>query len=76
METLTGKTALITGAKGGLGTYVTKTFLSAGANVVGVSRSIQQTDFSHPRFAAVAGELFSGDAAQAVAKAATSRFTN
>lgn len=63
MEQLDGKVALITGAKGGLGTYVTKAFLAAGANVVGMSRSIhirsnvawrpssrKQTDFPHPRF--------------------------
>jgi len=74
MEQLDGKTALITGAKGGLGTYVTKTFLSAGANVVGVSRSIQQTDFPHPRFSAAAGELATGDAAQSVASTVASRF--
>ena len=74
MEQLETKTALITGAKGGLGTYVTKTFLLAGANVVGVSRSIRQTDFPHPRFSAVPGELSSREAAQALASAVTSRF--
>lgn len=74
MEQLDDKTALITGAKGGLGTYVTTTFLAAGANVVGVSRSIQQTDFSHPRFYAVPAELSSLDAAKAIASAVTGRF--
>jgi NAD(P)-dependent dehydrogenase (short-subunit alcohol dehydrogenase family) len=74
MERLDDKTALITGAKGGLGTFVTNTFLAAGANVVGVSRSIQQSDFPHPRFSAVPGELSSGGAAQALASAVVSRF--
>jgi|SRR5579864_1029246 len=74
METLDGKTALITGAKGGLGTYVTETFLAAGANVAGVSRSIQQTDFPHPRFFAVPAELSSLNAAQTVVKELTGRF--
>ena len=74
MEQLEAKTALITGAKGGLGTHVTKTFLLAGANVVGVSRSIRQTDFPHPRFSAMPGELSSREAAQALASAVTSRF--
>jgi NAD(P)-dependent dehydrogenase (short-subunit alcohol dehydrogenase family) len=74
METLDGKTALISGAKGGLGTYVTRTFLSAGANVAGVSRSIQQTDFPHPRFSAVPAELSSLNAAQVIVKAVTGRF--
>ncbi|HXA05092.1 MAG TPA: SDR family NAD(P)-dependent oxidoreductase [Bryobacteraceae bacterium] len=74
MERLDDKTALITGAKGGLGTHVTQTFLAAGANVVGVSRSIQQTDFPDPRFSAVPGELSSREAAQAIANAVTGRF--
>jgi len=74
MERLDDKTALITGAKGGLGTYVTQTFLAAGANVVGVSRSIQQTDFPDPRFSAVPGELSSREAAQAIANAVMGRF--
>ena len=74
METLDGKTALITGAKGGLGTYVTETFLAAGANVAGVSRSIQQTDFPHPRFFAVPAELSSLNAAQTVVKELAGRF--
>jgi NAD(P)-dependent dehydrogenase (short-subunit alcohol dehydrogenase family) len=74
MERLDDKTALITGAKGGLGTHVTQTFLAAGANVVGVSRSIQQTDFPHPRFSAVPGELSSREAAQAIANAVAGRF--
>jgi NAD(P)-dependent dehydrogenase (short-subunit alcohol dehydrogenase family) len=67
MERLDHKTALITGAKGGLGTFVTKTFLAAGANVVGVSRSIEASDFPDPRFVAIAAELSSGNAARRVA---------
>jgi NAD(P)-dependent dehydrogenase (short-subunit alcohol dehydrogenase family) len=55
---------LITGAKGGLGTFVTKAFLAAGATVAGVSRSIQQSDFDHPRFTAFAAEIGSRDAAE------------
>jgi NAD(P)-dependent dehydrogenase (short-subunit alcohol dehydrogenase family) len=74
METLDGKTALITGAKGGLGTYVTRTFLSAGANVVGVSRSIQQTDFPHARFSAMPGELSSRAAAETLVREVAGRF--
>lgn len=75
METFDGRTALITGAKGGLGTYVTKTFLATGANVAGVSRSIKQTDFQHPRFFAMPAELSSLDAAQAIVRAAIGRFS-
>jgi NAD(P)-dependent dehydrogenase (short-subunit alcohol dehydrogenase family) len=74
MERLDNKTALITGAKGGLGTFATRTFLAAGANVVGVSRSIQQVDFPDSRFVAVPAELTGGDAARAVVDAAIERF--
>ena len=74
METLDGKVALITGANGGLGTYVTRAFLAAGASVAGVSRSIQQSDFADPRFAAIPAELSSRAAARAVVDAVTGRF--
>lgn len=64
MNALEGKVALITGAKGGLGSFVTQEFLEAGAKVVGVSRSIQATDFAHPEFVAMPTELSSGEAAR------------
>jgi NAD(P)-dependent dehydrogenase (short-subunit alcohol dehydrogenase family) len=51
------KVVLITGAKGGLGTFVTNKFLSSGATVVGISRSIKQSDFPAPNFTALAAEL-------------------
>jgi NAD(P)-dependent dehydrogenase (short-subunit alcohol dehydrogenase family) len=63
MAQLTGRVVLITGAKGGLGTSVTEEFLAAGAQVVGSSRSIRDSDFPHPGFSAVAAELSSRDAA-------------
>src|SRR5262245_1785792 len=44
------KVILITGAKGGLGSFVTQRFLSAGAKVIGSSRSISQEDFPQPNF--------------------------
>jgi NAD(P)-dependent dehydrogenase (short-subunit alcohol dehydrogenase family) len=58
------RVVLVTGAKGGLGTSVTQTFLDAGATVVGVSRSIQDSDFPHSAFAAMRAELSSGEAAR------------
>jgi NAD(P)-dependent dehydrogenase (short-subunit alcohol dehydrogenase family) len=67
MNTLEGKVVLITGAKGGLGSFVTDAFLAAGAVVAGVSRSIQARDFSHTNFHAMPAELSSGGAAQKVA---------
>ncbi|HTS64218.1 MAG TPA: SDR family NAD(P)-dependent oxidoreductase [Candidatus Acidoferrales bacterium] len=71
---MTGKTVLITGAKGGLGTAVTDGFLAAGANVVGVSRSMKPGDFPHPRFSAVSSDLSSGAAAQQIAADVVARF--
>ncbi|HEY4363813.1 MAG TPA: SDR family NAD(P)-dependent oxidoreductase [Bryobacteraceae bacterium] len=58
---LTGKVVLITGAKGGLGATVTQAFLEAGARVVGVSRSIVDTDFPHENFLAAPADLSLAD---------------
>ena len=74
MNTLEGKIALITGAKGGLGRLVTEAFLAAGAKVVGVSRSIQASDFPHPGFAALPAELSRGEAARKVTDDIVARF--
>ena len=59
-----GKVVLVTGANGGLGTYVTQAFLDAGATVIGTSRKIQQSDFSSPSFTALAAEISSREDAQ------------
>jgi NAD(P)-dependent dehydrogenase (short-subunit alcohol dehydrogenase family) len=69
MTDLNGKIALITGAKGGLGTFVTNAFLDAGASVAGVSRSIRASDFPHPDFHAFAVALSSADNANSVVAA-------
>ena len=71
---LQGKVAIVTGAKGGLGTSVTEAFLAAGATVVGVSRSIRSGDFEHPQFHALPAELSSGDAARKVAAEVAAKF--
>ena len=63
MTSLEGRIVVITGAKGGLGTYVTNTFLRAGALVAGISRSISAADFNAPKFTPVGAELSTGDAA-------------
>ena len=74
MNSLEGKIALVTGAKGGLGTFVTESFLAAGAKVIGVSRSIQAADFPHSEFFAMPAELSSGDAARKLADDVVARF--
>jgi NAD(P)-dependent dehydrogenase (short-subunit alcohol dehydrogenase family) len=74
MGVLEGSTALITGADGGLGTWVTKAFLAAGAAVAGVSRSIQAGSFSHPAFWAVRAELRSAETARNTVDEAIRRF--
>ncbi len=71
---LNGKVILITGARGGLGTYVTNAFLEAGARVVGVSRSIQDSDFPNTGFAAMAAELSTGDSASALVDAVAAKY--
>ena len=61
---LENKVVVITAAKGGLGTYVTRGFLDAGATVVGVSRSITSDDFPNARFSAKPAELSTAAAAR------------
>ncbi len=69
-----GKAVLITGAKGGLGTDVTKSFLEAGATVAGVSRGIQQSDFPDPKFHAFPADLTDPEAVRSVVKEVIERF--
>jgi NAD(P)-dependent dehydrogenase (short-subunit alcohol dehydrogenase family) len=61
---LNGKIALVTGANGGLGSHVTHAFLDEGATVVGLSPSIEQSDFDSPAFLAWPAKISSGEAAQ------------
>lgn len=74
MPILDGTIALITGAKGGLGTSVTRAFLDAGAQVIGVSRSIQAADFPHPAFTALSANLTDPAAVNAMVADAIDRF--
>jgi NAD(P)-dependent dehydrogenase (short-subunit alcohol dehydrogenase family) len=66
MIQLDNKVVLVTGANGGLGTTVSETFLSAGATVVGVARSIQQSEFPSPRFLPMPADLSQGESAREV----------
>jgi NAD(P)-dependent dehydrogenase (short-subunit alcohol dehydrogenase family) len=69
-----GQVVLVTGASGGLGTYVTQAFLDAGATVIGTSRKIQQSDFTSPAFAAVPAEISTQTGAGALLDNIVERF--
>jgi NAD(P)-dependent dehydrogenase (short-subunit alcohol dehydrogenase family) len=61
------------GADGGLGTFVTDSFLDAGARVIGVSPSIANSHFRNENFLSLTGEISNGDharnlVAEAIAK--------
>ena len=51
------RVVLITGARGGLGTFVTQRFLATGMTVVGADRSISQKDFPAANFVALPTDL-------------------
>ncbi len=69
-----GKVVLVTGANGGLGTYVTQAFLDAGATVIGTSRKIQQSDFSGPSFTPLRAEISRREDAQGLVDQVVARF--
>ena len=69
------KVVLITGANGGLGSYVTQAFLDAGATVVGVSRKIQQSDFNSPAFTALPAEISTPAGARSMVEGVVARFS-
>ena len=71
---MSGKTALVTGATGGLGTHVTKALLDADFAVVGLAPKIQQSDFEHPNFTALPASLNSLAAAKKAADTVIARF--
>jgi NAD(P)-dependent dehydrogenase (short-subunit alcohol dehydrogenase family) len=69
-----GRVVLVTGANGGLGTYVTQAFLDAGATVVGTSRKIQQSDFNNANFTALPAEISTRDGAKVLLDQVVARF--
>lgn len=64
---MSGRIVVVTGAKGGLGNFVTERFLKNGDTVVGASRSIQQSDFAGDRFLAVPTDFSKTDSVQKLA---------
>jgi NAD(P)-dependent dehydrogenase (short-subunit alcohol dehydrogenase family) len=73
--TLEEKVVVVTGAKGGLGNFVTNAFLEAGAQVAGVSLSIAASDFPNARFTAVQEEITNRENAGAVVEAVLAKFS-
>ena len=69
-----GKVVLVTGANGGLGTYVTQAFLDSGATVIGTSRKILQSDFSNPNFIALPAEISTREGAKVLVNQVVARF--
>jgi NAD(P)-dependent dehydrogenase (short-subunit alcohol dehydrogenase family) len=68
------RVVLITGAKGGLGSFVTEAFLGAGDTVIGTSKSIQASDFANPRFVAIASDLTDAASAGQLVECVIQRF--
>lgn len=65
---------LITGAKGGLGNFVTEAFLATGATVVGTSRSIRAEDFDHPNFIPAPADFSKPESVQELVNSVIKRF--
>src|SRR5215468_7797268 len=68
------RVVFITGAKGGLGSFITRRFLETGANVVGASRSISQQDFPGPNFTALAVDFTKAAAVNNAVQSVIARF--
>lgn len=68
------RVVLITGAKGGLGTFVTNRFLQNNDTVVGASRSIQQADFVNEHFVAIKTDLANAESLRNLVEETISRF--
>jgi len=71
---MNNKVVLITGAKGGLGSFVTQRFLATGATVVGTSRSISPADFPEANFVALPVDFTKAAAVRNAIESVVSRF--
>lgn len=59
MKTIAGKTVLLTGASGGIGTFIARALAQQGATVIGVSRSHQGLEKISAEINATGGKAFS-----------------
>lgn len=69
-----GKVVVVTGANGGLGSYVTRAFLDAGATVAGTSKTIQQSDFAQSAFLAIPADVATQRGASALIEQVMGKF--
>jgi NAD(P)-dependent dehydrogenase (short-subunit alcohol dehydrogenase family) len=71
---MSGRVVLITGAKGGLGSFVTQRFLATGATVVGASRNITPEDFPVANFVALPADFTRADAVHGAISSVIDRY--
>ncbi len=72
---MSDRIVVVTGAKGGLGSFVTRRFLANQDRVVGASRSIQQSDFPDSHFVAIPTDFSDPKSVQDLAAETVRRFS-
>jgi NAD(P)-dependent dehydrogenase (short-subunit alcohol dehydrogenase family) len=73
-ESSNKRIVLITGAKGGLGSFITQAFLGTGATVVGASRSIAAGDFPEANFVPLSADFTKATSANDAIESVATRF--
>jgi NAD(P)-dependent dehydrogenase (short-subunit alcohol dehydrogenase family) len=74
IESSKKRIVLITGAKGGLGSFITQAFLGTGATVVGASRSIAAGDFPEANFVPLSADFTKATSANDAIESVATRF--
>jgi len=73
-SSMKNRVVLVTGANGGLGTAVTRKFLSDGATVVGMARKISSADFPSPNFTGISADLTQSAGVDGAVSSVVNRF--
>jgi NAD(P)-dependent dehydrogenase (short-subunit alcohol dehydrogenase family) len=73
-QTQNKRIVLITGAKGGLGSFITQAFLETDATVIGASRSIAATDFPATNFVPLSADFTNASSAGEAIQSVAARF--